>query len=67
MVKSEDVKAKANEAIGEINRKAAKLRELTQMPRTNEQINEAYRLRGEIIDHLHVLEDIITELLQGEK
>lgn len=69
MVKSEDVKAKANEAIREIHRKVCRLEELAKKaPQlAKEEMNEERRLYVEIYDRLQVLEDIITELLEDKE
>lgn len=60
---AEQIKAKANEAIREINRKAVRLRVLAARMPSPKIDHEAQTLLNEITKHLHVLDDIITELL----
>lgn len=69
MAKSEDIPAKLKDAIEQINLKVNELeRSLLMMALTSSNAVEqkVRRLRAEIDTHLQVLDDIITELLEGK-
>lgn len=67
MVKSEDVKAKANKAILGINGKVLRLIELARRPHPliKREYKETHTIFEEVSDYLDILDGIITELLEG--
>jgi|GEM_PF-5852289 len=69
MTKSEDIPAKLREAIQQVNLKVSELeRSLLEMALgSTTAVQKVRRLRAEINTHLHVLDDIITELLEGKE